>query len=129
MNVGSSSTFSNILVVLVRLPLLNLFRLACAQCASRTEAPSNGLRKYHRRERHDGTTHSHVDFLNLIIDIHPTLNSEYGYTDSVVGVSLEFQCLIAHKEIYRKVGRVIVSRPARGISTKKRIFLLTDDSP
>ena len=33
-------------------------RLACAQCASRTEAPSNGLRKYHRRERqwHDGTT-------------------------------------------------------------------------
>ena len=41
--------------------------LACAQCASRTEAPSNGLRKYHRRERHDGTTHSHVDFLNLII--------------------------------------------------------------
>ena len=43
--------------------------LACAQCSSRTEAPSNGLRKYHRRERHDGTTHSHVDFLNLIIDI------------------------------------------------------------
>ena len=42
--------------------------LACAQCASRTEEPSNGLRKYHRRERHDGTTHSHVDFLNLIID-------------------------------------------------------------
>ena len=30
--------------------------VACAQCASRTEAPSNGLRKYHRRERHDGTT-------------------------------------------------------------------------
>ena len=27
--------------------------LACAQCVSRTEAPSNGLRKYHRRERHD----------------------------------------------------------------------------
>ena len=27
-----------------------------AQCASRTEAPSNGLRKYHRRERHDGPT-------------------------------------------------------------------------
>ena len=27
--------------------------LACAQCASRTEAPSNGLRKYHRHERHD----------------------------------------------------------------------------
>ena len=43
--------------------------LACSQCASRTEAPSNGLRKFHRRERHDGTTtHSHVDFLNLIID-------------------------------------------------------------
>ena len=38
------------------------------QCASRTEAPSNGLRKYHRRGRHDGTTHSHVDFLNLIIE-------------------------------------------------------------
>ena len=35
---------------------------------SRTEAPSNGLRKYHRRERHDGTTHSHVNFLNLMID-------------------------------------------------------------
>ena len=59
--------------------------LACAQCASRTEAPSNGLRKYHRRERHDGatarrhdgttarrhdsTTHNHVDFLNLIVDM------------------------------------------------------------
>ena len=42
--------------------------VACAQCASRTEAPSNGLRKYHSRERHDGTTHSHVDFLNLIIE-------------------------------------------------------------
>ena len=27
--------------------------LACAQCASCTEAPSNGLRKYHRRERQD----------------------------------------------------------------------------
>ena len=25
--------------------------LACSQCALRTEAPSNGLRKYHRRER------------------------------------------------------------------------------
>ena len=25
--------------------------VACAQCASRTEAPSNGLRKYHRHER------------------------------------------------------------------------------
>ena len=52
--------------------------LACSQCASCTEAPSNGLRKYHRRkrtnERTNGGTgertnpHSHVDFLNLIID-------------------------------------------------------------
>ena len=48
--------------------------LACSQCASRTEAPSNGLRKYHRRERtttaRQTTTdpHSHVDLLNLIID-------------------------------------------------------------
>ena len=48
--------------------------LACSQCASRTDAPSNGLRKYHRRERTEerrngGTedSHSHVDFLNLII--------------------------------------------------------------
>ena len=37
-------------------------------------APSNGLRKYHRRERTEERTeertdpHSHVDFLNLIID-------------------------------------------------------------
>ena len=53
--------------------------LACAQCASRTEAPSNGLRKYHRRERHDGTTHSHVDFLNLIIDITFTTVLEFGF--------------------------------------------------
>ena len=45
--------------------------LACSQCASRTEAPSNGLRKYHRRERTEERTnaHSHVDFLNLIIDL------------------------------------------------------------
>ena len=48
--------------------------LACSQCASRTEAPSNGLRKYHRHERtttaRQTTTdpHSHVDLLNLIID-------------------------------------------------------------
>ena len=39
--------------------------LARWQCGWRTEAPSNGLRKYHRRER---TTDSHVDFLNLIVD-------------------------------------------------------------
>ena len=45
--------------------------LACSQCASRTEAPSNGLRKYHRRERTNERTnpHSHVDFLNLIINV------------------------------------------------------------
>ena len=40
--------------------------LACLQCALRTEAPSNGLRKYQRTE----DPHSHVDFLNLIIDSH-----------------------------------------------------------
>ena len=46
--------------------------LACSQWASCTEAPSNGLRKYHRRERTEERTnpHSHVDFLNLIIDSH-----------------------------------------------------------
>ncbi len=44
--------------------------LACSQCASRTEAPSNGLRKYHRRERTEDP-HSHVDFLNVIIDSSP----------------------------------------------------------
>ena len=44
--------------------------IACSQCASRTEAPSNGLKKYHRRERTEERTnpHSHMDFLNLIID-------------------------------------------------------------
>ncbi len=44
--------------------------LACWQCASCTEAPSTGLRKYHRRERTEErrNEHSHVDFLNLIID-------------------------------------------------------------
>ena len=44
--------------------------LACSQCASRTEAPSNGLRRYRRRERTEERTnpHSHVDFLDLIID-------------------------------------------------------------
>ena len=38
--------------------------LACAQCASRTEAPSNGLRKYHRRERHDPQSRGLLKFNN-----------------------------------------------------------------
>ena len=33
--------------------------LACWQCGSRTEAPPNGLKKYHRRERTDGRTNPH----------------------------------------------------------------------
>ena len=58
--------------------------LACSQCASRTEAPSNGLRKYHRRERMNERTeertnpHSHVDFLNLIIDIRLKTRNLWG---------------------------------------------------
>ena len=38
--------------------------LACAQCASRTEAPSNGLRKYHRRERDDPQSRGLLKFNN-----------------------------------------------------------------
>ena len=38
---------------------------ACAQCASRTEAPSNGLRKYHRRERHDPQSRGLLKFNNI----------------------------------------------------------------
>ena len=37
--------------------------------AVRFEAPSNGLRKYDRRERHDGTIHSHVDIYNRAIEL------------------------------------------------------------
>ena len=38
--------------------------LACTQCASRTETPSNGLRKYHRRERHGPQSRGLLKFNN-----------------------------------------------------------------
>ena len=46
---------------------LRAWRFSAAHCSASLRAVrfANGLRKYHRRERHDGTTHSHVDFLNL----------------------------------------------------------------
>ena len=41
----------------------------CASLLAVREAPSNGLRKYHRREGTEDE-HSHVDFLTLIIYIY-----------------------------------------------------------
>ena len=68
--------------------LLQCASLACWQCGWRTEAPSKGLRKYHRRERtatrrktaRRQKTDSHVDFLNLIVDS----SFEYKITQIVV---------------------------------------------
>ena len=66
----AKATFTVIVHIVMLNHLVTLIVLACSQCASRTEAPSNGLRKYHRRERTEERTnpHSHVDFLNVIID-------------------------------------------------------------
>ena len=43
---------------------LRAWRFSAAHCSASTEAPSNGLRKYHRRERHDPQSRGLLKFNN-----------------------------------------------------------------
>ena len=88
--------------------------LACSQCASRTEAPSNGLRKYHRRERTEDP-HSHVHFLNLIIDmigqLFPTYQSGAKSTCVIIVILRQVPALSACREAeFRRRRSVILFR-------------------
>ena len=55
------------------------------QCGWRTEAPSNGLRRRERTTTRQKTD-SHVDFLNLKVDIIYKMDSKVGFEMSLIVV-------------------------------------------